>query len=193
VTDGSALVALAALLGLACNFLGHSLAAILTAGRRVALAVMAGFVTGLVAAAVCTGLGFSCRAFAPADILAYSAFNLVIYLALSYDYFNFVNLNMVSLRIRVLQELLAADAGLSQDDLLRQYNAEELISRRIVRLMELGYLLEQEGRYQHRGVGLLLLARIITSLKWLVLGHGNRTCEAALARDSANHGVAKGA
>ena len=37
------------------------------------------------------------------DAAAYLALNIIAYLALSFDYFNFVNLCLTSLRIRILQ------------------------------------------------------------------------------------------
>lgn len=183
MSDGYPVVAVAALAGLGLNFLTHLLTAVLTAGRRVGLSVLTGVCAGLVGTAVLTTVGLSALKPELVDAVAFATLNLAIYLALAFGYFNFVNLNMTSLRIRVLLELLEAREGLSREDVLQLYNAEELLERRLARLKRQGYLVEQQGRFCRRGSSLLLLARGMTMLKWVVLGHGNRTLQAALLRE----------
>src|SRR5207245_661371 len=100
--------------GLTINFTVHLVTALVTNGRSVPVAVGAGIMAGLAGTAILTAVGFSGVEPALADGAALAALNLVTYLALAFGYFNFVNLNMTSLRIRVLLELLEAKAGLSQ-------------------------------------------------------------------------------
>jgi hypothetical protein len=182
--DGYPLVVAAALVGLAGNVVAHVLAAQLTAGRRVALALSAGGGAGLVVTGALTAVGLERMTPAWDDAVALAALNLATYLALAFGYFNFVNLSLASLRIRVLLELLGSRAGLTRGELLRLYNAHELMSRRIDRLTGHGYLVERNEYFQVQGRGLVVLASIITGLKWLVLGHGNRALQQALQREA---------
>jgi hypothetical protein len=49
--------------------------------------------------------------------------NVVIYFALSYCYFHFVNLGETARRIRMLRELYASHEGLTVGEILDRYNA----------------------------------------------------------------------
>lgn len=180
--DGYPLVALGPLAGLAVEVVTHIAVAWLTGGRRIALSLLAGIAAGLLATAALTGAGFARMNPISLDAVALAAMNLAAYLALAYGYFNFVNLNMTSLRIRILLELRESPDGLTTAGLRELYRPDYLIQRRIDRLTAQGYLAEQDGRFRLRGRGLLHLARAITALKWVVLGHGNRTLQAALER-----------
>lgn len=181
---GYPLVALAPLAGLAVDVLVHVTMSRLLDGRRIALAVLSGIAAGLAATLVLSAWGLAQMASAAGDVAALAIFDAITYLALAYGYFNFVNLNMTALRIRLLLELLEAPDGITRSDLRRIYDADELTRRRIDRLLIQRHIIECDGRYRCGASGLLSLARTITALKWIVLGHGNRTLDAALEREA---------
>ena len=79
------------------------------------------------------------------DFLALAGMNLVAYLAFSFGYFNFINLNIASLRIRMLQELAEAGGEMPVEALTGLYNTEEVIALRIDRLASGGHLSSGRG------------------------------------------------
>lgn len=182
---GNALTALASVVGLALLFAGHSAAAVATRGR-VAASFAVGLLAGLAGVAAATALGLRTAGEDASEAPACWLLNLVGYLAFFYCYFHFVNLNMTSLRIRVLLEFLDAPDGLSQDDILRLYDARELTARRLVRLVRQGQLVDRDGRFVVRGRSLVAIAAVMDLLKRIVVGRGNRTLESARERDGRN-------
>lgn len=96
--------------------------------------------------------------------------NIIIYAALGYCYFHFVNLGETARRIRVLRELHEAEDGLTLTDLLARYGADQIVSARLARLLASGQIVLRDGRYFIGRRTVLLMARSIVALKGLVLG-----------------------
>ena len=69
------------------------------------------------------------------------------YVALAFGFWAFLNLNMTSLRIRMLRELLRSDHGMSRAELFDRYSAEEFLRRRLARLERSGDLALVDGHY----------------------------------------------
>ncbi len=170
---------LAPVAGLAADFLCHVLAAWLGGERRPFLCILAGVAGGLLVMAALSVWALAGMGVAMADWLAFLAFNGVTYLALAYGYYNFVQLNITSLRIRILQELLAAEHSLRVDELLEQYGARELVEKRIARLTAGNLIVLKDGRFYGRSSPLLLVARGIHFMKLVVLGKRPRYLAAA--------------
>ena len=106
----------------------------------------------------------------PADAVALSLLNGLAYLALGFVYFNLVNMNLTSLRIRLLRELLERQAtGLGLDELMEEYGPEEILTLRLERLTRSGHLLRRGDRYYTGRGGIVLIAIFFDFLKWLVL------------------------
>lgn len=99
--------------------------------------------------------------------------NLIIYLGLSNGYFHFVNMGETSRRIRILREIAFYKDGLTFDELLKRYNAEEIIDRRLNRLIKTGQITARDERYYINKPLVLVIAKFITGLKLLVLGREN--------------------
>jgi hypothetical protein len=131
-----------------------------------------GFLTGL-AATIAASLGALFYGRSPlADGAALLALNVLAYLALAFGYFNFINLNIASLRIRMLQEILEANGRISRAQLLCYYNADEVARLRIARLVRGGHLRERDGRlYSGKATRFLWVAWIFEALHWIILGH----------------------
>jgi putative flippase GtrA len=96
------------------------------------------------------------------------------YLGLAWCYFNFVNLNLSSLRFRLLRELRLAPDGLAGEDIVARYNADRIISRRLEQWSGSGHLCLLNQRYVVGNRFFLLVFDILEVLKLAVLGHGHR-------------------
>ena len=126
-----------------------------------------------------------------AFVLTYLVFNLVIFTALGFCYINFVGLSIASLRIRILQELLAHPEGLTLEKILESYNPKVLIDNRIGRLTSGGQLVDKDGRFQtgrrhsaggtHHAIGEVHHPRPPTRLEHYTIGSFHKP--AAQARD----------
>lgn len=131
--------------------------------------IVAGFCLGLVAVIALEVWIDSPLADAGPAAWGMLAANAVLYVALGYGYFHFVNLGETARRVRILRELYAAPDGLSEPDLLRQYNADHVVHLRLQRLLRNRQLLLSHGRYTLGRPTLLLFARLLLALKWLLL------------------------
>lgn len=108
------------------------------------------------------------------DFLGYVLVDVMSYLALSYGYFHFVNLNLASLRIRLLREIARSDTGLSVADILEKYNASRVVQNRVERLVRGGHLKKQNGRYVVGRRFYVWLFGLFELMKLAVLGRGNK-------------------
>jgi hypothetical protein len=104
------------------------------------------------------------------DFAALLGMNLVAYLAFSFGYFNFINLNIASLRIRMLQELAESGGEMPVEALTGLYNTEEVIALRIDRLAGGGHLIERQGRFYSGKRQFLIVGRIFDFLRLVILG-----------------------
>lgn len=105
-----------------------------------------------------------------ADSFGLLVVNLLAYFSLGYCYFHFINLGETARRIRILRELVESKAGLSLDEILERYNAGEILERRIGRLLSNGQIILCDGKYYIGKPFVLLIAKIILFMKWMILG-----------------------
>jgi len=96
--------------------------------------------------------------------------NLIIYACFSYCYFTFINMGETARRIRLLRELYDAPFGLTGEEILKRYNAEEVINIRMNRLLNNGQIVLRNGRYYIGSPIMLLISRMIVFMKIIVLG-----------------------
>lgn len=163
-------VALAPLVGLATSCAGHVAAGWLTGGRRAAASLRLGIVAGLCVCAFISSLGLAGLGLDASEFLAIAAFNAFAYLALAYGYCSFVNLNVTSLRIRLLQEILLAKEGLPASEIERRYAAGEIVERRLDRLLAGGHLVLRDGRFHIGKRTLVTIARLNDLVRYAILG-----------------------
>lgn len=95
------------------------------------------------------------------------------YVALSYCFFNFINLGQSSIRIRLYSEIATAPDGVSVEQMTREYNEDALLHARLQRLTESGDIVERDGRYFVGRRRLVPVAAIIFGLKAFILGKGS--------------------
>lgn len=93
----------------------------------------------------------------------------LIYLTFSFCFWAFLNLNLTSLRIRILKELYLHPQGLSRLSLTERYSPEELLLRRIQRLKANGQIVTKQDKLQLQSKQLLVIYLIIQGLRILIL------------------------
>ena len=169
-TDHRALVALAPVLGLAVYCLTHIVAARIIRGRNPYPALAIGALAGLVATLAITFAACRRDAVPATDTAALVGLNAVASLAFAFGYFNFVNLTVASLRIRILEELADAGGRLPRAALLDRYGTASVADLRLERLVGGGHLVERNGRLHTGRLQFLLVARIFDGLRRLIFG-----------------------
>lgn len=105
-----------------------------------------------------------------AEALSLICVNLIIYLCLSYCYFNFINLGETGRRIRLLRELYDSRPGLNKEGILSRYNADEVVGLRMRRLLNNHQIILRGERYYVGSPVVLLIAKTIVLMKLVVLG-----------------------
>lgn len=134
------------------------------ASRRVGVSIVTGAASGLVGTVIVLAINSS-GAGTPAARLSMWAVAVVTFLALAFGYWAFVNLNVTSLRIRMLREMLHSRDGISQTDLMAQYSSEEFLRRRLERLKNSGQLSVGDGCWRLQSRTYLILARILAAFR----------------------------
>ncbi len=136
--------------------------------RRIGVSIVGGTLAGLAAAILAGAISFP-QVADLAEALGVWTFVVVAYLALSFDYWVFLNLNITSLRIRILRELLRHGRGISRSNLTDEYSLEEILHRRLQRLEHGGQLAYADGRWRLRSAKLLALHRTLKFLRAIIL------------------------
>ncbi|MCA8926166.1 MAG: hypothetical protein KDD82_30445 [Planctomycetes bacterium] len=169
------LLSLAPLLGLLVNTLTQPVIQHLSGRGRPARSLALGFLAGLA-----TGGGLVAWAawrldLALLDAGALVAVQLLSTAALGYGYFSFVNLNLASIRVRLLKEVARAGAdGLPAAELQGLYDEEGMADGRLQRLLAGGHLRLEAGRHVNGKRSLLRIGHVIELLKHAILGRGSR-------------------
>ena len=162
------------ILGLTLNVLIQVSVSRLKPSLGLLRSVQVGFLTGLLGTMAADGLttGLAAPLRWP-DIASIMTLNVIIYIALGYGYFHFVNLGQTARRVRLLWELYEADGGLTEEQIIRRYSARDIIDTRLGRMVATGQLFCQNGRYRVRRTTLLSMAKLILIMKRLILGREN--------------------
>jgi hypothetical protein len=100
---------------------------------------------------------------------AYLPVNIIIYLALAYLYFTFVNLGETARRVRILSELNEVREGLTYEELLKCYNAKMILEKRIDRLVKNKQIVCREDRYYVGSCAMFFISRAIEIMKLILL------------------------
>ena len=166
MASSSLLLFLATILGLAVN-VAFQMLLFRAAKRSFNLSVLGGTLAGL---AVTCGTTLPALADVPSmDGLSLFLMNTVTSLALSFCYWNFLNMNMTSLRIRMVKELARAGGTMSHAEILAMYHPREMLDRRIKRLAAKQQIRLENGRYYAQGTWAAALVRIIALLRRIIL------------------------
>ena len=166
----SAIHLLIAVVGLAVNVMAQLLSVRLIPGLGILKSVFTGFALGglgVLSAALYLSGGLSIQ---DAEVLPMIIANVIIYGALGYCYFHFINLGITARRIRILRELYAADGGLSLKELLMRYNAGDMINKRLERLLGSGQIVLRDEKYHIGKPVMLMMSKTIVAMKLVILG-----------------------
>jgi hypothetical protein len=104
------------------------------------------------------------------DAISFSIVNMIIYFFLSYCFFHFINLGETARRIRILREIQESRCGLSMNEILMRYNAEEIIEKRLNRLINNGQIIYKSNKYFIGKPMMLLIAMVIRTIKLILIG-----------------------
>jgi hypothetical protein len=160
----------APVLGLAAYCIAQILIARASPGRSPYHSLKLGFIAGLLVAMAVSSWGVGSMAISLQDRIGYLALNLLTYVALAFGYFNFVNLTVASLRIRLLEEIRESGGSLPAEALKAAYNSREVVAIRLQRLIQGGHLVEKNGRLHSGRLPFLIVARIFDGLHWFIFG-----------------------
>jgi len=163
-------VVMAPLLGLAAYCLLQMLAARAAPSASPYRSLAVGFACGLVVVLMVAGWAAGCMPTSTTDRLALVALDFLTYLALAFGYFNFVNLTVASLRIRILEELSQHEGRLTGASLVGRYSSTNVVRLRLERLIRGGHLVEREGRLFSGKLVFLVVARTFDLLRMIILG-----------------------
>jgi hypothetical protein len=136
-------------------------------GKKLLKSEYFGFLCGAVVLSVCEAFAYQEPV---TEWLSLVCVNLIIYLCLSYCYFNFINMGETARRIRLLRELYDSALGLSKEEILLKYNAEQVVDLRMRRLLNNHQIILRSARYYVASPVMLLISKAIVLMKLIVLG-----------------------
>ena len=167
-------VVMAPVVGLAAYCVSQILVARGAAGASPYRSLAIGFGCGLMVVLGVGGWAVGRLEIPTGDRIGYLALDALTYLALAFGYFNFVNLTVASLRIRLLEELREAGGALPPNALLAAYDSRQVVAIRLDRLVRGGHLVENAGRLHVGRLPFLIVARIFDGLHWFIIGRARK-------------------
>ena len=129
-----------------------------------------GFVSGLIMLALLHAYSFVEYLRLIEDIYPILLANYLIYAALGYCYFHFINLCLTARRIRLVRDLYKSVNGLSISEILEEYNAKKMVAIRLQRLLDSGQIIFLDGKYYIGKPIILFAANCMIALKQIFLG-----------------------
>lgn len=144
--------------------------------RRLLNSVYTGFIFGLAGLVIYEFFCFSRSGIALKEFASIAAANLAAYCAFGYCYFHFINLGETARRIRIIRELYEAPEGLTETDVLKRYNAGEIIEKRLNRLINNGQIVFSQGKYCIGRKNMLFMTKAIITLK--IITSSRKACNA---------------
>lgn len=136
--------------------------------QRIGLSIIVGALGGLAAALAEATLNLP-PAGGVLNAIAVWVFVVVSFLGFAYNYWVFLNLNITSLRIRTLRDLLEHEEGVSLSNIMAQYSLAEMLRRRLERLEHGKQITCTDGRYQLASGKLMILHHTLAVLRAIIL------------------------
>ena len=164
------IVVAAPIIGLGVYCIAQIAVARMSPGGSPYRSLAAGFLVGLLAVVIVAAWAVSRAAVSVQDRVGYVVLDLLTYLALAFGYFNFVNLTVASLRIRLLEELIESGGTMPRENLIDRHSSESVVAIRLDRLVRGGHLIERDGRLFSGRMVFLVIARIFDGLRWGIIG-----------------------
>jgi hypothetical protein len=168
--DPRPLLAFAPIIGLVAYVAVHLIMARIIRGRGPYPALAIGAAASLVTTVAITARACSSASASTTDTLALVAMNTIASLGFAFGYFNFVNLTIASLRLRMLEEIADGGGRMPRQALMDRYGTAHVIDLRLERLVRGGHLIERNGRLYTGRLQFLAVARIFDMLRGLIFG-----------------------
>ena len=159
------LLVLAPAMGLAADVLAHLMVTWSLHGRGVYFRLASGAVAGLAVSIAISLLASTQLRLSGWDTSAYLAFNITTFLILSFGYFNLVQMNLSSLRLRIANELHDAADGVPAERLFAMYDGRAIVDARLDRLSRGRQIILRDGRYHHCTSVVYLIAVCMDTMK----------------------------
>ncbi|MES2191483.1 MAG: hypothetical protein V4454_15290 [Pseudomonadota bacterium] len=103
------------------------------------------------------------------ELLLALVYGVLAFNSVAYAYFHFFNLSETGRRIRMLLQLLEGEQ-IVVNDKPPSYSVEAMISQRLVRLLQMGQIVESGGRYRIESRFLLATAKMFRFVGQLTTG-----------------------
>jgi hypothetical protein len=171
--NGQWTITIAPVAGLAFDVSTQIMVAHLSKGK-VGASIIIGLVSGLALTLALIALGLTEAPGAMAGFVDTWWLGAATYLALAFGFWAFLNLNITSLRIRILRELLRAGGSIDLADMPVLYTGAERLHRRLERLENGGQIMRKDGRWRLRSWQVLAIARCVEALRNLILPRSAR-------------------
>lgn len=165
--NGQWTIAIAPLAGLAIDVVTQIVVVHLTRGK-VGASIIIGILSGLALTLAVVSLGLTKAPGATDGFVDTWLLGVATYFALAFGFWAFLNLNITSLRIRILRELLRAGGSIALSDMPAVYTPAERLNRRLERLAKGGQITCEDGRWLLRSWQVLAIARGVKALRGLI-------------------------
>jgi hypothetical protein len=175
--DGQWTIASAPLAGLALTVLTQIMVVHVYRGK-VGASIIIGILGGLAVTLGAIALGRAETPSATSGSVDTWLLGVATYLALAFGFWTFLNLNITSMRIRILRELLRAGGRMALSDLAVFYTPAERLRRRLERLEKGRQIMREDGRWLLRSWQVLAIARCVEALRNLL--YPGRRCDRQL-------------
>jgi hypothetical protein len=133
--------------------------------RTIGLSIIGGWALGL---ATVSGLSACSPNSSDLNSAEYLLCQILTYLCFAFCFWVFLNLNLTSLRIRIVRHLFHKNGSATLADLLVSYSDSERFERRISRLAKGGQIEMVDGRWKLRSSVLLNIGRSIELIRVLM-------------------------
>jgi hypothetical protein len=100
--------------------------------------------------------------------------NAIIYGCFCYVYFHFNNMGETARRVRLLREMASASRPLTYDEILARYNAEEILGRRLSRLLGAQQITRSGDRLYITDRSIYLMAWSVNLARGIIFGPDRR-------------------
>jgi hypothetical protein len=168
--EPKAWIALAPVIGLAVDVAAHLAATWLLRLLKLYPRLLVGAICGGAATITIALAAAGSANLTTVDTAALVAFDAATFAILSFGYFNFVQLNISSLRVRIANEIHDSPAGLEPQRLTELYNAQRVVDERLDRLARGGQIELRNGRYYHRKSLVYAISLAMDACKRITLG-----------------------
>jgi hypothetical protein len=108
--------------------------------------------------------------YALSEFLALVSTNCIIYSVFGYWYFIFITLLETAIRTRLVMQLNSSKGGLSESEMLMKYNSQELIEKRINRLVRNGQILKNGNKFYSGKSSLMIYSKFSEMMHQMVPG-----------------------